>query len=219
MSIFGFGKNKETEDKYTSSQAPTNTDTGAKKGRPTPKRKIAEKRNVRPLVLDKKAAKAKRKKERNALYEKQRAALDGTGDQRYLPPIDQGVIRRYIRDYVDYRYSIGEFVLPLVLIFLVISITMQQDPRVLVYLTTIIYSIFAVAILEVIIITYLINRNLLNAAEGNKLVKKGNGRYVLMRQISPRFLRRPKALQPRGQKPDIEAYTKDIRAELRKIGS
>lgn len=198
-------------------EANTKAEREGKKGRPTPKRKVAEKRNIRPLVLDKKAAKAKRKKERNALYEKQRAALDGTGDERYLPPIDRGTVRRYVRDFVDYRYTLGELVLPLVLIFLLISFILQRNPQVLIYLTTILYSVFAIAILEVIVVTYLLNRNLTAAVDGNKLVKKGNGRYVLMRQISPRFLRRPKALQPRGEKPNIEDYAKDIRAELRSL--
>lgn len=217
MSIFGFGKNKETETQpeVAATEANTERDREGKKGRPTPKRKVAEKRNLRPLVLDKKAARAKRRKERDELYRKQREALDGTGDQRYLPAIDRGPTRKYIRDYVDYRYSIGEFVLPLVLFLLLISIALQDNRQILVYFTTVLYSVFAVAILEVAIITYIVNKKLLAAVEGNKIIKKGNGRYILMRQISPRFLRRPKALQPRGEKPDIEKYAQEIRSELR----
>ena len=35
-----------------------------------------------------------------------------TGDERYLPARDAGPERRYVRDYIDARYNVGEFLLP-----------------------------------------------------------------------------------------------------------
>ena len=93
------------------------------KGRPTPTRKEAEA-----------AAKARAKtptsrRERNAASRAQRgassaqvrAALKGTGDDRFLPARDQGPVRRFLRDLVDQRLTISEFVLPLMLVTLVMG--------------------------------------------------------------------------------------------------
>ena len=48
--------------------------------------------------------------------------MDGKGDERYLPYNDQGPVRRYIRDFVDSRFAIGELFMPIVLAFLILSI-------------------------------------------------------------------------------------------------
>ena len=38
-----------------------------------------------------------------------------SGDERYLPARDQGPVKRFVRDCVDARLSIAEFLLPLLL--------------------------------------------------------------------------------------------------------
>lgn len=76
MALF---KKKETESKQDVAQAPAEPTVG--KGRPTPKRKDAEARNLRPLVPEntkeqRKLAKQKLRERENREYEAMR-----TGDQ------------------------------------------------------------------------------------------------------------------------------------------
>ena len=44
-----------------------------------------------------------------------------TGDESGLPPRDKGAVRRFIRDYVDARRNLAEFMLPVMLIVLALS--------------------------------------------------------------------------------------------------
>lgn len=53
--------------------------------------------------------------------ERQNDALMG-GDQRYLPAVDRGAQRRYIRDYIDARRNIGDVMLWVMLVVLIISL-------------------------------------------------------------------------------------------------
>ena len=39
-----------------------------------------------------------------------------TGDERYLPPRDKGPVKRFIRDFVDSRFSFIELMIPLLLV-------------------------------------------------------------------------------------------------------
>ena len=44
-----------------------------------------------------------------------------TGDERYLPARDKGPVKRFIRNYVDARLSIAEFLLPLLVVIMVLQ--------------------------------------------------------------------------------------------------
>ena len=79
------------------------------KGRPTPSRREAEAaRKARAKAgMDKKAAKQLLRERRAAENAKMRQGLK-TGDERYLPPRDQGPVRRFVRDFVDARVSMAE---------------------------------------------------------------------------------------------------------------
>ena len=202
-----FGKEK-VED------SPALAEKGDGKGHPTPKRKVAEAKNRRPLVVDKKEARKRRREQRDRIYKKQQAALDGTGDERYLPYHDQGPIRRYIRDFVDARFAIGELFMPVVLAFLILSIAFSRNQQLNAILLFSMWGLLLLAIIEAVVNTVIINRALLGVTEGDKRVKKGNGRYILMRLASPRRMRRPRPSGPRGQRPDISEYASDIRAYM-----
>ena len=69
--------------------------------------------------LEARAELRRREREDNAkLRIRQNEALRG-GDQRFLPLVDQGPQRRYIRDYVDARRNLGDFMLIVLLVLLV----------------------------------------------------------------------------------------------------
>ena len=141
--------------------------------------------------------------------------MDGKGDERYLPYNDQGPVRRYIRDFVDSRFAIGELFMPIVLAFLILSIAFSRNQQLNAILLFSMWALLLLAIIEAVVTTMIINRALLTVTNGDKRVKKGNGRYILMRLASPRRMRRPRPSGPRGPRPDISEYAGDIRAYMR----
>ena len=102
----------------TAPEVPVDPSTG--KGRPTPSRKEAEAARKQSLRLpkDPKAAKkAARERDREARAQ-QRAALMA-GDERALPARDQGPVKRYVRDFVDSRFTFAEYFIFVALVVLV----------------------------------------------------------------------------------------------------
>lgn len=92
------------------------------KGRPTPSRKEAEaarKAALKPTSDRKELARRKRRL-RTEQREKVRKAML-TGDQKNLPTRDRGPVRAFCRDLVDSRYNVAEFLLPLLVLILVLS--------------------------------------------------------------------------------------------------
>ncbi|HPK90935.1 MAG TPA: DUF3043 domain-containing protein, partial [Dermatophilaceae bacterium] len=91
------------------------------KNRPTPKRRDQEAANKHPVVnTDRKAAARSDREARRVAMAESRAAMV-TGDESKMPPRDKGPIKRYIRDYVDARFSLGEALLPMMLLALLLS--------------------------------------------------------------------------------------------------
>ncbi|MFT4298798.1 MAG: DUF3043 domain-containing protein [Aeromicrobium sp.] len=104
-----------------------NEETTAKKGRPTPSRKEAEaaRREQRKPAMTRKERLERERKQRQEIRSKQREALNsGTGD--YLPPRDQGPVKAFVRDYVDRRYTVAEFLLPILILMLIANLVGQS---------------------------------------------------------------------------------------------
>ena len=162
----------------------------ARKGRPTPSRKEAEaarKERVKPTLDKRSAAKASRLAAQ-ADRAKSRAAL-ASGDERYLPARDQGPVRRFARDYVDQRRTLGEFMLPLVIIFLFVSFLHNNVIR---GYAIIAFYVFMIALF---ISTTLLARRVRRLAEIQfpDDVTRGSGLYAAMRSMQLRRMRLPKA--------------------------
>lgn len=94
----------------------------APKGRPTPSRKEREAARRTSIVpADRKAAKeAQRAADRERRAQQQQALQ--TGDERYLPFNDRGPQRRYIRDYVDARFNLGDIMLLVILTAFIVGL-------------------------------------------------------------------------------------------------
>ena len=92
------------------------------KGRPTPSRKEAEAARKQALKApkDPRAARRAARGRDRAARAQQRAALMA-GDERALPARDQGPVRRYVRDYVDSRFTIAEYFIFVALAVLVLG--------------------------------------------------------------------------------------------------
>jgi hypothetical protein len=84
------------------------------KGRPTPKRRDAQRRSGGPVAPPPTTRKEAAKRIRAQGAEKRKAVRTGTraGDERAFLARDQGPVRRLVRDLVDSRRHVGVLLLP-----------------------------------------------------------------------------------------------------------
>lgn len=126
---------------------------------------------------------------------KMRRALD-TGEERYLPLRDKGANRRFVRNFVDARWNVGEFLLFFALGFVVLSLVPNRS------LQGIILTAFWVILAGVIIDSFLLARSLRKRMTASL---NGPGRgdvwYGVTRGLQIRRMRLPKPQASRGQYP------------------
>jgi len=162
--------------------------TNESKGRPTPKRKEAESKrkvsSLAPVVTkdQKRASKALARQDRLA----QRAAYL-RGEESALPSRDRGPARRYVRNYVDSRRSVGEYFLPI--IFFVLVLTLFPIAALQYGAIALMYAVLLVAVVDGI----LLSRKIRKAIESNfpGTTTKGLGMYAWLRSTQMRRLRAP----------------------------
>ena len=168
----------------------------AGKGRATPSRAEQEAARKRPLVPDTKEAKARARAELSQQRDKARAGM-AAGDERYLTARDKGPQRRWVRDWVDSGWHLGEAVMPA----MVLVIVMTFIPIVaLQYYSFLGLWVFIFLVIGDMVLTSIRVKRLAKAKWGDK-VEKGLGWYAAMRSIQMRFLRLPKPRVKRGQRP------------------
>ncbi|MBI9114266.1 DUF3043 domain-containing protein [Sanguibacter sp. YZGR15] len=172
----------------------------AGKGHPTPKRKEAQAANKRPLVPDDrraaaKAARAKARAEREREYQAMQ-----TGDEKNLPYRDRGPVRRYVRNYVDARWNVGEFFLFLALGFLVVTLFAGQAPVLALVALVALYVVVLVAIVDAFVLWRLLKKRLV-AKFGEDALGRGLAMYAVMRAFQIRRARLPKPQVKHGEYP------------------
>ncbi len=170
-------------------------DPQAPKGRPTPKRSDAQtqRRKAVNTPTDRKAATKRAREARRIDMAKQREAL-ASGDERYLPARDKGPVRKFVRDYVDSRYRVAEFFLPLAVVILVMSVAGRMQS-----LSLLLWLVVIVAIVIDSVVTGIRLRGQLRKRFPDKSTK-GALAYGLMRTLQMRRLRLPKPQVSRGAK-------------------
>jgi uncharacterized integral membrane protein len=176
-----------------------NTDSASSgKGHATPTRKEREAANLRPLVSsDRKAGNKASRAKMNEAREKARVGM-ANGEEKYLPTKDKGVQRRYIRDYVDARWSVGELIIPVM--FLVIILTFINSPVVQTIAIFALWGFFIVAVIDSVVVGLVIQKKL-GAKYGADKVQRGNRWYTAMRALQLRPMRLPKPQVKRGNFP------------------
>ncbi|MCW4384293.1 DUF3043 domain-containing protein [Salinibacterium sp. SYSU T00001] len=168
------------------------------KGRPTPKRKEREAANLRPLVSnDRRAANKEARAKYNKARDRARIGM-ANGEEKYLPQRDKGPQRRFVRDYVDARFSMGELMIPVML--LVIVLTLVPDPTVAVASFLVLWGFFILAVVDCVIAGMIVSRRLAEKF-GKEQVQKGVRWYTAMRCLQMRPMRLPKPQVKRGQYP------------------
>jgi hypothetical protein len=173
-------------------------DPQAPKGRPTPKRSEAQtqRRSVAKTPTTRKEGAKRQRDERRVQLEKQRQAL-ASGDERYLPARDKGPVRKFARDFVDSRFCVAEFFLPLAVLILVLSmvrIGSLQNIALLLWLIVIV-----LIVLDSVGIAIRLKKQL--NTRFPDAPKNGAVRYALMRTLQMRRLRLPKPQVKRGERP------------------
>ena len=193
-----FGRKKETLQEAVTSAAEQNHPyrEGAK-NRPTPKRKEREAARKRPLVVDdRKAAKQRAREERRKQAAIQHQAML-SGDEKHLPPRDRGPVRRFIRDYVDARWNVGEWLLPIMLVTLIVSYVRPNQWTLLV--TFGLYLIVLAAIVDSVLVWRRMKKMLSGKYSAADL--SGGGFYTFMRTFQLRRWRMPRPQVQRGEFP------------------
>ncbi|CAL9436003.1 hypothetical protein SGRIM128S_00548 [Streptomyces griseomycini] len=170
----------------------------APKGRPTPKRSVAQsqRRSVANTSMTRKEAAKRQREERRAALERQRQAL-ASGDERYLPARDKGPVRRFARDFVDSRFNIAEYFLPMAVIILVMSMVQVpalQNASLLLWLVVIV-----MIVLDSIVTGFRLKKQLAERFPDDN--RRGAVAYALMRSLQMRRLRLPKPQVKRGERP------------------
>ncbi len=170
----------------------------AGKGRPTPSRREAQAAKAQPLVgaRDKAARKAQRQKETEA-RERARVGMM-QGDERYLTARDKGPQRRYVRDYVDARFSLGEFLIPAMLIVLLMTFLPSQWQL---YSIIAVWSYLGISVIDALLLGSTLKRKL-GEKFGEDKVQPGFRWYASMRAFQFRMLRMPKPQVKRLQFPE-----------------
>lgn len=168
------------------------------KGRPTPTRKEKEEARKRPLVSnDRTEARRQSRAVLATEREKQRIGM-ANGVEKYMPARDRGVQRRYVRDYIDARTSIGEFLIPVMVIVLIATVV--PAPEVQVGAFALLWLFFIAAVIDCVVVGFVIRKKLA-AKYGEGKVEVGLRWYAAMRALQLRLMRLPKPQVKRRQYP------------------
>ncbi|MEV4329015.1 DUF3043 domain-containing protein [Streptomyces sp. NPDC049597] len=189
---------KAPTEKVTADLSKQPRDPEAPKGRPTPKRSEAQgqRRRASSPPLDRKEAMKRQREARRADLARQREAL-ASGDERYLPARDKGPVRRFVRDFVDSRFCIAEFFLPLAVVILVLSmirVAQLQNIALLLWL-----GVIVLIVIDSIGLAIRLKKQLRERFPNEP--KRGAVAYGLMRTLQMRRLRLPKPQVKRGERP------------------
>ena len=120
-------------------------ETPIKKGHATPTRKEQEAARRRPLVpKDRRLAAQQNRAAQQSEREKARIGM-AKGDERYLPIRDKGPQKRYVRDYVDARFSFGELLIPLMFLVIILTFFPQVEVQMIAIIALWAFFILAAA--------------------------------------------------------------------------
>jgi len=167
------------------------------KGRPTPTRKEAEaaaRARAKPPRTRKELS-AAQKKARQEGSAKMRQAMR-TGEDRYLPARDRGPVKRFLRDFVDSRFSFVELLIPVLLITTVLA--WSGNEALAAYGNTALFGMLLLIVFDMLRLRMRIRRELATRFPGEPT--KGTTYYAVMRSLQMKFMRMPKPQVKIGQK-------------------
>jgi hypothetical protein len=180
--------------------------TESKKGRPTPKRREATQKHLSLAPIKTKEEKKKARELAKTARMAARAAYM-RGDENALPARDRGPARRFVRDYVDSRRSIGEYFLPIIFIVLILTMIptgsstnaegLPKVPMTQVISIAIMYSVLLISVLDGLRLSRKIKKAVEAKFPGTPL--RGLGMYGWLRSTQMRRMRAPKPQVKAGE--------------------
>lgn len=191
------------------------------KGRPTPKRhdqevkrgvirdpnamsdhQAAQKRKELKKSMSKDEWKDYKKQERAQRREQNKAiqAKMDAGEEAYLMDRDKGPVRKYVRDWVDSRRFIANYVMPGALVLLLIMLIGQFLPEVAAVLSFLSMVFILTIFAEGFTIGSRANKAVREKFPGTTETGFGMGMYAFSRASQPRNWRTPKPQVPLGSK-------------------
>lgn len=198
---FVFGRKKTPQESTPS--AVTYAERPGAKNRPTPSRREQESARRRPLVpTDRKAAAGQSRETARLARAKQRAALM-SGEESALPARDKGPVKRFIRDAVDTRWNVGEFMLPVMVValasFALPSIVPSSKAWAELMMLGLVYGLVAVGVLDSVLMWRRTKKQII--ARFGEAPPRGSALYAVMRGFQMRRSRLPRPQVARGAKP------------------
>ncbi len=185
---------KTTQSTTESEPTPEST-TG--KGHATPTRKEKEAARKQPLVSgDRREARRRARTQAQLQREKARVGM-AAGDEKFLPMRDRGPQKRYVRDYVDARFNVGEVMIPLMLIVIILTFIPSPDVQSIGIVS--LWAFFIVAIGDAIVLGLVVSRKLKDKFGADRVEKVRW--YAAMRALQLRMMRLPKPQVKRGKFP------------------
>ncbi|HEY5784007.1 MAG TPA: DUF3043 domain-containing protein [Microlunatus sp.] len=186
MALFRRNKSQDPESEQDDTLPSTISESGRKKAGPTPSRKEAEalrRQRVTRQLTPKEAR-------------KESAARNRTDRMRNLNAREAQPEKALMRDYIDARFSVGEFLLPSLVIILALSFLNSVWPSMTVFATITMY----VYILAVLLDGYIMWRGFKKvlAERLPKVPPKGLLMYGMNRMIQIRRFRMPAPRIKRG---------------------
>lgn len=154
------------------------------KGRPTPTRREAEAaaRERAKVPRTRKEQMQRQRQVRSESSQQVRRAMKD-GDERYLPARDKGPVRRFIRDYVDSRFSFAEIVIPLMFVAI--------------FVQALVLPLFLVLTVDLVVLRMKVRKQVATRFPDEPL--KGVTYYAITRAMQLKFMRMPKPQVKIGQ--------------------
>jgi hypothetical protein len=123
-----------------------------------------------------------------------------TGEERYLPARDKGPARRWTRDWIDSRTSIGEFFLIAAVAMIVGVFALNRSPQASAVMILVMYAVTIAFAVDAAVRGFRLRRAL-NAKFEAKEIPRGTVWYGVSRSIQMRRTRLPKPLVARKEYP------------------
>lgn len=166
------------------------------KGRPTPTRKEAEAaaRARAKVPRTRKELAAAQRSARSESSQRVRAGMKA-GDERYLLARDKGPVRRFVRDFVDSRFSFIELMIPLLIATMILGYS--GNPTLASIGNSVLFGTILLIIVDMFVLRFRLRRQL--AARFPDEPTKGTTYYAITRALQMRFMRLPKTQVKIGQ--------------------
>lgn len=180
----------------TETRAPEATVKPGGKGRPTPSRKAAQ-AAARARAKVPRTKKEMAQAQRSAKTESSqnvRAAMKA-GDERYYLPRDKGPVRKFVRDFVDSRFSFIELMIPLLLVTMVLGYS--GNARLASIGNTVLLGTILLVVVDMVVMRIRLRRQL--ATRFPDAPSKGLTYYAITRALQMKFMRLPKSKVKIGQ--------------------